>query len=219
VLLLSPPPPAARVLSQSLWATRLAGQTVTLDIGNLLGSLVGQSESNVRAALRLADAMAPCVLFCDELEKAFAGSGSSGQIDSGVTARVFGSLLTWLSDHHSDLFFIGTSNDISKLPPEFARAERFDGTFFIDLPAHDQREAIWEIPGKKIATRFLVLTKTKEPQIEEHTREVERGNLKRTLAGVERVWRAISAGNFYPAPSVVSCSSCGCQAACRAWVV
>ncbi len=72
-------------------------------------------------------------------------------------------------------------------------------------------------PGKKIATRFLVLTKTKEPVVEEHTREVEPGNVKRTLAGVERVWRAISAGHFYPAPSTMSCASCGYREACRAW--
>ena len=72
-------------------------------------------------------------------------------------------------------------------------------------------------PGKKIATRFLVLTKTKEPVIEEHTREVDPVNVKRTLVGVERVWRAIESGVFYPAPSTVSCSSCGYRAACRAW--
>ena len=72
-------------------------------------------------------------------------------------------------------------------------------------------------PGKRITTRFLVLTKTREPVIEEHVREVEPGNVKRTLAGVERVWRAISAGVFYPAPSVVGCAGCGYRAACRAW--
>ena len=73
-------------------------------------------------------------------------------------------------------------------------------------------------PGKKIATRFLVLTKTKEPVVEEHTREVNPAAVKRTLAGVERFWRAIESGVFYPAPSVMSCSSCGYRAACRAWV-
>ncbi|NBP72907.1 MAG: AAA family ATPase, partial [Alphaproteobacteria bacterium] len=110
-----------------------------------LGSLVGQSESNIRQALKLADAMAPCVLFCDEIEKALAGANSSGQTDSGVTARLFGSLLTWLNDHESDVFFIATANDVSKLPPEFARAERFDGVFFLDLPGREQKDAIWEI--------------------------------------------------------------------------
>jgi len=72
-------------------------------------------------------------------------------------------------------------------------------------------------PGKKIATRFLVLTKTKEPVVEEHVREVEPAAVKRTLAGVERVWRAIESGVFYPAPSTMNCASCGYRAACRAW--
>jgi putative RecB family exonuclease len=72
-------------------------------------------------------------------------------------------------------------------------------------------------PGKKIATRFLVLTKTKEPVVEEHVREVTPAAVKRTLAGVERVWRAIESGMFYPAPSIVGCSGCGYRAACRAW--
>ena len=72
-------------------------------------------------------------------------------------------------------------------------------------------------PGKKIATRFLVLTKTKEPVVEEHVREVEPVAVKRTLAGVERVWRAIESGVFYPAPSTVGCAGCGYRAACRAW--
>jgi putative RecB family exonuclease len=73
-------------------------------------------------------------------------------------------------------------------------------------------------PGKKIATRFLVLTKTKEPVIEEHVREVTPAAVKRTLAGVERVWRAIESGVFYPAPSVVACSGCGYREACRSWM-
>ena len=72
-------------------------------------------------------------------------------------------------------------------------------------------------PGKSIQTRFLVLTKTREPVIEEHVREVEPGNVKRTLAGVERVWRAIESGVFYPAPSTMNCASCGYRSACRAW--
>jgi len=72
-------------------------------------------------------------------------------------------------------------------------------------------------PGKKIATRFLILTKTREPQFEENVRKVEPATVKRNLAGVERVWRAISAKNFYPAPSTVWCAGCGYRAACRAW--
>jgi hypothetical protein len=144
VLLLSPPGCGKSQFAKAL-GNETGRPTVVLDIGNLLGSLVGQSESNVRAALKLADAMAPCVLYADEVEKSLAGASSSGQTDSGVTARVFGSLLTWLNDHESDVFFVGTCNDASKLPPEFARAERFDGVFFVDLPGRDQKEQIWAI--------------------------------------------------------------------------
>ena len=144
VLLLSPPGCGKSQFAKAL-GNETGRPTVVLDVGALLGSLVGQSESNVRAALKLADAMAPCVLFCDEIEKGLAGATSSGQTDSGVTARVFGSLLTWLNDHDSDVFFVGTCNDASKLPPEFARAERFDGVFFVDLPSRDQKDAIWSI--------------------------------------------------------------------------
>jgi SpoVK/Ycf46/Vps4 family AAA+-type ATPase len=116
-----------------------------LDVGSLLGSLVGQSESNIRQALRLVDAMAPCVVMIDEVEKALSGVSSSGQTDSGVSARMFATFLGWLNDHESDAFVVCTSNDISRLPPEFARSERFDGTFFLDLPGAAQKEAIWRM--------------------------------------------------------------------------
>ncbi len=119
--------------------------TLTLDVGSLMGSLVGQTESNIRQALRIADAMAPCVLFLDEVEKALSGVASSGQTDSGVSARLFGTFLTWLNDHDSDVFVTCTCNEISKLPPEFSRAERFDGVFFLDLPSATQKAAIWKI--------------------------------------------------------------------------
>ena len=138
---------------KSAFARALGNQvgrpTLIMDVGSLLGSLVGQSESNIRQALRIADAMAPCLLFLDEVEKALAGVASSGQTDSGVTARLFGSFLTWLSDHESDVFVIATCNDISKLPPEFGRAERFDGLFFLDIPPEDERRKIWRIYLRK----------------------------------------------------------------------
>ena len=119
--------------------------TITLDVGALMGSLVGETESRTRQALRTIDAMAPCIVIADEIEKALSGAGGSGQNDSGVSARLFGSLLTWLNDHTSDVFFVATCNDISRLPPEFARAERFDGVFFVELPDALQRTAIWQI--------------------------------------------------------------------------
>jgi SpoVK/Ycf46/Vps4 family AAA+-type ATPase len=117
--------------------------TLMLDMGALYGSLVGATEANIRQALRIADAMAPCILFCDELDKGLAGVG--GQGDSGVSTRLFGTLLTWLAEHESDVFFIGTANDISKLPPEFTRAERLDGVFFLDVPNVAERDQIWTL--------------------------------------------------------------------------
>lgn len=116
--------------------------TLILDVGALFGSLVGQTEQNIRQALKIADAMAPCILFIDELEKALGNSGA-GSGDSGVSSRLFGTLLSWMNDHTSNVYLIATCNDISKLPPEMSRAERFDGIVFLDLPRREQKDAIW----------------------------------------------------------------------------
>jgi SpoVK/Ycf46/Vps4 family AAA+-type ATPase len=112
-------------------------------MGALYGSLVGATEANVRQALRVADAMAPCILYCDEIDKGLAGVG--GQGDSGVSTRLFGTVLTWLAEHESDVFFIGTANNISMLPPEFTRAERLDGVFFLDVPNVAEKDLIWSM--------------------------------------------------------------------------
>ena len=116
--------------------------TLCLDLGSLMNKHVGETEANLRQALKVADAMAPCVLFIDEVEKGLAGTGSDS---SGVTTRMFGSLLTWLNDHKSDVFVVCTCNNIQGIPPEFSRSGRFDAVYFIDTPTADQREAIWEI--------------------------------------------------------------------------
>jgi SpoVK/Ycf46/Vps4 family AAA+-type ATPase len=112
-------------------------------VGSLYGSLVGATEANIRQALRIADAMSPCVVFLDEIEKALSGIGSNG--DSGVATRLFGTMLTWLSDRTSDTFVVATCNDISKLPPEFSRAERWDSVFFLDLPSSAEKDMIWQL--------------------------------------------------------------------------
>jgi hypothetical protein len=117
--------------------------TLVLDVGALMGSHLGETEGNLRAALALADAMAPAILFVDEVEKALAGSESSGETDGGVKAGILGTLLTWLSDHASDVYVVTTANSIDKLPPAFLRSERFDATFFVDFPGAAAREAIW----------------------------------------------------------------------------
>ena len=144
VLLLSPPGCGKSQFCKCLG--RETGRPVLiLDVGTLMGSLVGQTEERTRQALQIVDAMAPCVLMIDEVEKAFSGVGSSGQTDSGVSSRMFGSFLSWLNDHDSDVFVVCTANDVAKLPPEFGRAERFDAIFFLDFPGRDQKQAIWRI--------------------------------------------------------------------------
>jgi hypothetical protein len=144
VLLLSPPGCGKSQFCKCL-GKETGRPVLILDVGTLMGSLVGQTEERTRQALQIADAMAPCVLMIDEVEKAFAGVSNSGQTDSGVSSRMFGSFLSWLNDHQSDVFAVCTANDVSKLPPEFARAERFDGIFFLDFPGAEQKRAIWEI--------------------------------------------------------------------------
>lgn len=144
VLLLSPPGCGKSQFCKALG--RETGRPVLLlDVGSLMGSLVGQSEQRTRQALQIIDAMAPAVVMLDEVEKAFAGVASSGSGDSGVSSRMFGTFLSWLSDHESDVYVVCTSNDVSKLPPEFSRAGRFDGVFFLDLPGIDERRAIWPL--------------------------------------------------------------------------
>jgi len=144
VLALGPPGSGKSAFCKSL-GTETGWPTLILDVGALLGSLVGQSEANIRQALRLVDAMSPCIVMIDEVEKALSGVASSGQTDSGVSARMFASFLTWLNDHDSDAFVVCTANDVSRLPPEFARAERFDATFFLDLPSAREKEVIWRL--------------------------------------------------------------------------
>lgn len=117
--------------------------TLILDVGAMYGSLVGDTERNVRQALRTIDAMQPAIVLVDEIEKALAGA--SGASDSGVSTRLFGTFLSWLSDHPSDVYVVASCNDISKLPPEFSRAERWDGVFFVDLPGRAEKDAIWRL--------------------------------------------------------------------------
>jgi hypothetical protein len=142
VMLLSPPGCGKSQFCKAL-GKEVGRPVLMLNVGALLGSLVGQSEERTRQALRIADAMQPCVLMIDEIEKAFSGANGTG--DSGVSSRMFGTFLSWLSDHESDVFVVCTSNDVSKLPPEFGRSERFDGVFFLDLPGREEKSAIWKI--------------------------------------------------------------------------
>ena len=114
-----------------------------LDVGRIFGSLVGASEANLRRAIQTAEAVSPCILWIDEVEKGF--SGVRGQDGGGVAARVFGSFLSWLQDKRSPVFVVATANDLSGIPPEFLRQGRFDDIFFVGLPGPEEREAILKI--------------------------------------------------------------------------
>ncbi len=134
---------------KSLTAKAVAAQwslpLLRLDVGRIFSGLVGSSEENLRKAIRVAESVAPAVLWIDEIEKGLSGIGSSGMTDSGVTARVFGGLLTWLQEKTAPVFVIATANRIESLPPELLRKGRFDEIFFVDLPTPAERKEIFDI--------------------------------------------------------------------------
>ena len=116
-----------------------------LDVGRLFASLVGSSEENLRTAIKVAESIAPVVLWVDEIEKGFSGVGSSNFSDAGTAARVFGSFITWLQEKNAPVFVIATANLVGQLPPELVRKGRFDEIFFVDLPDAAERAEIWKI--------------------------------------------------------------------------
>ena len=118
-----------------------------LDFGRLFASLIGQSEQRVRKMIEIAEALSPCVLWVDEIDKAFAGAQSSG--DSGTTSRVLATFITWLSEKTSPVFVVATANNIDWIPPEILRKGRFDEMFFLNLPTREERQAIFEVHLKK----------------------------------------------------------------------
>ncbi|HXE72557.1 MAG TPA: AAA family ATPase, partial [Candidatus Nitrosotenuis sp.] len=130
----------ARAVS-NVWGLPL----LRLDVGKIFSSLVGSSEENVRRAIATAESVAPCILWVDEIEKALAGGSASGELDSGTTARVFATFLTWLQEKTAPVFVIATANKIENLPPELMRKGRFDDIFFVDLPSAPERREIFAI--------------------------------------------------------------------------
>ncbi len=120
-----------------------------LDVGRLFASLVGSSEENLRNAIKIAESIAPVVLWVDEIEKGFSGVGSSNVSDAGTAARVFGSFVTWLQEKNAPVFVIATANSVEQLPPELVRKGRFDEIFFVDLPDAHERADIWKIHLEK----------------------------------------------------------------------
>lgn len=136
-------------LSAKVTADILDRPLISMDVGAVFGSLVGQSEGNMRLALKTIEAVAPCVLMIDEIEKGLSGSKSSGQTDGGTGSRVMGSLLSWMNDKESEVYIVATSNDVTALPPELLRKGRFDELFYVDMPSDEERKIIFGIHLKK----------------------------------------------------------------------
>jgi SpoVK/Ycf46/Vps4 family AAA+-type ATPase len=149
-----PPPKGVLLLGVQGCGKSLCAKTIAnlwqlpllrFDMGRMFGSLVGSSEENVRRAITVAESVAPAVLWVDEIDKAFAGSQTSGTTDHGTTARVFGTFLTWLAEKNAPVFVVATTNDITQLPAELLRKGRFDEIFFVDLPSAAERREIFAI--------------------------------------------------------------------------
>ncbi len=141
-LLITGVPGCGKSLTASAVSSQWGLPLLRLDVGRVFSGLVGSSEQNMRNALKLAEAVAPSILWIDEIEKGF-GSSSGGGGDSGTSSRVFGTFLTWMQEKKSPVFVIATANKIDALPPEFLRKGRFDEIFFVDLPTAAERESIW----------------------------------------------------------------------------
>ena len=137
---------------KSLTAKAIANEwnlpLLRLDIGCLFGGIVGESESRVRQMIESSEALAPCVLWIDEIDKAFSGIKGTG--DSGTTSRVLGTIITWLSEKTSPVFIVATANAIDSLPLELMRKGRFDEIFFIGLPRKKEREQIFQVHLSKV---------------------------------------------------------------------
>ncbi|MBR4068193.1 MAG: AAA family ATPase [Clostridia bacterium] len=154
---------------------------IKLDMGKIYSGIVGSSEENIRRAIQTAEAMAPCVLWIDEIEKGLAGVGSNG--DSGTSTRVFGSLLTWMQEKKSMVFIVATANDISALKPELLRKGRFDEIFFVDLPNSMERRTILNIHIQKHMCPAMKSLRLDEPFLSKLT-EITNGFVGAELEAV-----------------------------------
>ena len=144
-ILLVGPPGTGKSLTAKAVSQEWGIPLVRLDMGKLFRGIVGSSEQAAREATSMAEAIAPTVMWIDEIEKGVAGMGSSGATDSGVTARVMGTFLSWMQDRQRPVFIVATANNVSNLPPEMLRAGRWDEVFYVDLPGEGERLDILKI--------------------------------------------------------------------------
>jgi SpoVK/Ycf46/Vps4 family AAA+-type ATPase len=199
---------------KSLSAKMLSGMwnlpLLRLDGGSLFASLLGESEKNMRLAITLAEVVSPCILWVDEMEKAFAGS-SAASLHAGAATRVFGTFLTWMQERTTPVFVLATANDISALAPELM--SRFDRVFFLDLPTDEERREIFRIhleragevfPEKRFDFKALidkssgfvgreierVVREAQFTAFADHQREIEQEDLAQALEEVVPISRS-----------------------------
>jgi SpoVK/Ycf46/Vps4 family AAA+-type ATPase len=152
------PPGSGKSLGAKAISEELGLPLLRCDMGRIFAGLVGASEENARRVIQTAEAVSPCVLWLDEIEKGFAGAGGSGNLDSGVGSRVLGTFLTWMQEKTTSVFVYATANNVSALPPELLRKGRFDETFSVMLPSAVERLEIFNI---HLSKRNKVLKDTK----------------------------------------------------------
>ena len=182
------PPGCGKSLCAKAMSVILGVPLIKFDIGSVLAGLVGQSEQNMRNALHTIDAIGNCVVWIDEMEKAFAGAGGSGQHDSGVTQRVFGTFITWMQEKKSASFIVATVNRIEGLPPELLRKGRFDEIFYVGLPSEEEREEIFKIHLRALASKIYIPDKVNIKDLVRSSDKFSGAEIRETI--VEAMYQA-----------------------------
>jgi SpoVK/Ycf46/Vps4 family AAA+-type ATPase len=193
---------AAKAIAR-LWRQPL----LRLDVGRLFTGIVGGSEAIVRDMIQMATAMAPCILWVDEIEKGFAGLGASGQLDSGVTARVFGTFLTWMQEKTAPVFIAATANNLRTLAqscPELLRKGRFDEIFFVDLPTARERQEIFEVHLAKKTP--VPLSGFDLPLLAGHTHDFSGAEIEQAIMDAQ--FRAFAQNRDVSTGDVLACAAC-----------
>ena len=165
-----------------------------LDIGRLFGSFVGESESRMRQMIQLAEATAPCVLWIDEIDKAFGNANMSTDGDSGASRRVLGTLITWMQEKTAPVFIVATANNVRILPAELLRKGRFDEIFFLNLPTESERQEIFKVHLQKL--RPSRLREFDLFLLARHTKNFSGAEIEQVIIdGIHRAFGRGSSGN------------------------
>jgi len=158
---------------------------IRFDVSSAFGKFVGESEKGLKRALKVAESVAPCILWIDEIEKGLAGSGSAGDSDGGTTVRVFGELLTWMQETTAAVYIVATSNDPTKLPPELFRAGRFDQIWWVDTPNKTDRKEVAQVMEQKYGLEELAID---WDQVAESTEQFTPAEMEQAI--IEALWQA-----------------------------